>query len=153
MRDEVAWLALGAAIGSRQLLARLLAEVPGAAFDGAARQLRSALGRDRAAVLSALSLLGVQVVGDQTAADAILEATATHGARRAQQSLAGKLGRAASLMTPEQFREYLREQVGEYIGHEEANPEAARVAEANGRQAGTGPREAQTVPPTPRTAG
>lgn len=139
MRDEVAWLALGVAIGSKQLLARLLAEVPCAAFGhGRAAALYRALESGRAAVKAALAELGVLVESDSTAADAILETARDHGQRQEQKSLARKLDTAAQMMTAEQFREFLAAQVSEYIGHEKANPEAARGAAANGRQAGVG---------------
>jgi hypothetical protein len=144
MRDEVAWLALGMALGSQRLLARLLAEVSSAAFpQGRLRQFITALTRGRPAVVQLLAQLGVAVGDDETAADAIMSAAREHGERQAQQAFARQTQTAAQMMTAEQFREWAVEQI-QKIAPQMGNPEAAPVAEANGRQADFGRGEAPT---------
>lgn len=115
MRPEIGWLALGAALGSRQLLARLLAEVAPAAFaPDLQRQLFAALARGRESVAVLLEALGVPVAEGQTAADAVIDKARDHGEREGQRALAHRLHAASRLMTPAEFREYLEKQVRAY---------------------------------------
>ncbi len=108
MRDEIRWLALGIALGNQQFLARLTAEVPANAFDTRTQKaLFAAIGEGRDAVIVCLSGLGVPVAAEQRAADAVLEVVREFGERAVQESAAWKLGEAARMMRPEQFREYL----------------------------------------------
>lgn len=130
MRPEIGWLALGAALGSKQLLARLLAEVAPAAFaPDLQRQLFAALGRGRESVAVLLGALGVPVAADQTAADAVIDKARDHGEREGQRALAHRLHAASRLMTPGEFREYLKKQVREYAGP----PDGATVTDPGNR--------------------
>ncbi len=112
MRDEVAFLALGIALGNTRLLPAVL-DVPGAVF--ATRPLRllfEALGKDRDAVRLALIAFGVEMPDGTTAAEAVIGAVRRRGEWLAQDSLAWRIGEASRKMPPEQFREYALRQLG-----------------------------------------
>ncbi len=112
MRDECLWLALGVAIGSKQLLLRLLAEVPAAAFPLALQaQLYAALGRGREDVRTALARMGVACSPERSAADALLDAARAAGEKEAQCRLARRLDLAARMMGPDEFRDYAAQQL------------------------------------------
>lgn len=135
MRDECLWLALGAAIGNKQMLARLLAEVPAAAFGLALQaQLHAALGRGREEVRAALARMGVECRPERSAADALLDAARASGEKEAQLQLARRLDLAARMMSPAEFRAYAAGQLAALD-----RPETPAAPERNGKALRGGP--------------
>jgi hypothetical protein len=146
------WLALGMAVGSKQLLVRLLTEVPEAAFRyGSLRDLRRALAAGTAR--EALARLGLVLREDQTAAEALLEAARSHGEREAQEEFARKIDRASQLLKPEDFREYARRLVEELSPHagQNRNGHSSRVSDSCRAEGPAGSAAAE--PAARRTAG
>ncbi len=123
MRDELLWLALGAAIGNQRLLARLLADVPPEAFPpGWARQVARALADGKAR--EALARLGLDQRDGQAAADALIDHARRRGEKGRAVETADRLRAAAQVMQPLDFAAYARAQVAALGGAAEANGKA-----------------------------
>jgi hypothetical protein len=127
------WLALGAALGSRELLSRVLAELDQHSFDrGPARRLWEALAEGKDAVRKQLQGLGGRFPGDTKALDAVLLALQEIAARERQRILASNLAMAAKVMPPEQWRAYAAEQLGQMRQQEQAAGQVAGKIVAEG---------------------
>ncbi len=120
MGSELAWLALGLALGNRKLAAALEGTAPGAFTPGAQRNLFLALWRGREEVAKLLVELGADA--GKPAWQAVLDAVRRAGEKEAQKAAAARLKIASGLLSPGQFRDYLKkelEQLEGWAAHED----------------------------------
>lgn len=118
--ERLQWLALGMALASRLLLARIAGELDRHCFEpGKARELWLALGGGRDDVRGQLARLGVSVAADQQAPDAVLDAVRRLGAKERQRWAADRLQSAASLLSPEAFEAELIRITEEALGKQQ----------------------------------
>lgn len=116
MCDQVRWLALGIALGSREHLARLLAEQrPDDWTDRDARRLFEAMRSTRSDVIAALGAVGVMVAGEKRSADAVLDAVLTLAKRARQQGVAERIALAAKAMSPDKFEAYMAQAMADLV--------------------------------------
>lgn len=95
--ERVAWLAIGAALANKQLLARLkTCHANAFRSDPQLRRLFAAMSGDKSAVATALAAIGVSVQPGQTVADAIVDEQLTAGRKARDKSIATKIQTAVA---------------------------------------------------------
>lgn len=109
MGSELAWLALGLALGNRKLLAALEGASPEGFTPGSQRNLFLALWRSHEEVAKLLVGLGAEP--GKPAWQAVIDAVRRAGEVEAQRSAAGRISAASRLLSPEQFLDYLRKEL------------------------------------------